>query len=138
MPTCWVNVAREPQRYENPQPEYLIEARAREFGVPFACANKFGMETDKVGYCGRSLITGRDGAVLYEGPGHGEALGVAEVEPRAASEPDVSPGWEVLLETVEAGAHRAAPDDRGGRRGVSGHGRMRRRTMPRSRMPGSS
>jgi len=40
MPTCWVNTANEPGKYANIQTEYLIEARAREFGIPFVCADK--------------------------------------------------------------------------------------------------
>lgn len=82
MPTCWVNIAREPGAYENPQPEYLISARAREFNVPFVCANKFGMEGPKIGYCGRSLITDRDGNILAEASGDGQTLLVTDIEPR--------------------------------------------------------
>ncbi len=80
MPTCWVNVATEPGCYENPQPEFLISARAREFDVPFVCANKYGMETAKVGYCGRSLIADRTGALVAEAPGDAETLLVGEIE----------------------------------------------------------
>ena len=80
MPTCWVNVATEPGCYENPQPEFLISARAREFDVPFVCANKYGMETAKVGYCGRSIIADRTGALLAEAPGDAETLLVGEIE----------------------------------------------------------
>ena len=80
MPTCWVNVATEPGCYENPQPEFLISARAREFDVPFVCANKYGMETAKVGYCGRSIIAGRTGALLAEAPGDTETLLVGDIE----------------------------------------------------------
>ncbi len=80
MPTCWVNVATEPGCYENPQPEFLISARAREFDVPFVCANKYGMETAKVSYCGRSIIADRTGALLAEAPGNAETLLVGEIE----------------------------------------------------------
>jgi predicted amidohydrolase len=103
MPTCWVNLARESGRFENPQPEYLIPARSREFGVPFICANKFGRETQRIGYCGRSLIADRRGTVLSEAPGEGEFLGLAEVECRdSAADPYTANRWDELLSTTEA------------------------------------
>ncbi len=80
MPTCWVNVAKQPGCYDNPQPEYLISARAREFDVPFVCANKYGMESDRVGYCGRSIIASRTGELLAEAPGDEETLIIHEIE----------------------------------------------------------
>jgi len=56
IPTCWVNVAREPGQYRNAQAEFMIAGRALECRVPFVAANKCGMETDALGYCGMSLI----------------------------------------------------------------------------------
>ncbi|MCK4658650.1 MAG: hypothetical protein KAV82_03935 [Phycisphaerae bacterium] len=64
VPTCWVNVAQSPGEFYNPQPDFLIEARAREFALPFVCANKFARETPQLDYCGYSLITDHTGRVL--------------------------------------------------------------------------
>ncbi len=96
MPTCWVNVASDPQRYENPQPEFLIAARAAEFDLPFVCANKFGMETAKVGYCGRSLVADRAGCIVHEAPGVGEHVLVEDIELGTAAT-YTEPLWGELL-----------------------------------------
>ncbi len=81
MPTCWINTARDEGGFSNPQVEFLISARAREFGIPFVCANKFGGETPKVGYCGRSMIVEADGRVSAEAPGNQEMLLAGQVTP---------------------------------------------------------
>ena len=95
MPTCWVNVAKEPDCYENPQPEFLISARAKEFDIPFVCANKYGMESAEVGYCGRSIIAGRTGKISAEAPGDAECLLVEEIElPQRDSEHITADLWE--------------------------------------------
>ena len=98
MPTCWVNVAKEPGRYDNPQVEYLMSARAREFGVPFVCANKYGMETAEVGYCGRSIIVSRTGAVLAEAPGDEETVIVKDIElPERDADHSPAELWESVI-----------------------------------------
>jgi predicted amidohydrolase len=103
MPTCWVNVADMPDCYENPQPEFLISARAREFNVPFVCANKYGMETDTVGYCGRSLIVDASGTVIQEAPGNEEALLVADIDStQRATCPYEPSGLARVLERTDA------------------------------------
>lgn len=79
LPTCWINHAREPGQYYNPQADYLIEARAREFGVPFICADKSGLELGAVGYVGQSRIVRGDGSVAAEAPSTGEAVIAARV-----------------------------------------------------------
>ncbi|MCP4589196.1 MAG: hypothetical protein GY842_00490 [bacterium] len=81
VPTCWVNVAATPGCFYNPQPDFLIEARAREFGVPFICANKFGNETVDLGYCGQSLIVDRTGGTLAQAPPDEAAVLTAHVSP---------------------------------------------------------
>ena len=102
MPTCWVNVAEEPGCYENPQPEYLISARAREFDLPFVCANKYGMETDEVGYCGRSLIADRTGKLLAEAPGDAEMLIADHIElPERDPEHPPIELWESVISWTE-------------------------------------
>lgn len=61
QPTGWVN-AGSPDDLWNPQPDFLIAARAREFGVPIASASKWGMEGETT-FVGSSLICDRDGTV---------------------------------------------------------------------------
>ena len=79
VPTCWVNVAKTPGAFYNPQPDFLIEARAREFTLPFVCANKFGLEKPDLGYCGQSLIVDAAGQTLARAPDNDVALLVADV-----------------------------------------------------------
>lgn len=79
MPTCWVNMARTPGQYENPQVSFLIEARAREFGIPFVCADKSGSEATGSGYVGQSRIVRADGSLAVEAKPCGDAVITAEV-----------------------------------------------------------
>jgi len=79
LPTCWINAARNPGEYENPQTDFMIEARAREFGLPFICADKSGMEMPGTGYVGMSRIVRADGSVVAEAPPEGDAVIVAEL-----------------------------------------------------------
>jgi predicted amidohydrolase len=79
MPTCWVNTARQPGEYANIQTEYLIEARAREFGVPFICADKSGMELPPVSYVGQSRIVAADGEALATAPPTDQMLITAQL-----------------------------------------------------------
>ena len=78
MPTCWINGARQPGQFRNPQIEFLIEARAREFGIPFVCADKSGLEMT-TGYVGKSRIVRADGSVAAEAPPTGDAVVVARL-----------------------------------------------------------
>ncbi len=80
MPACWINTAGEAGGFANPQPDFLIRARAQEFGLAFVCANKFGSDNELFGYCGRSLIVRADGSVAAEAPGEGETIIVAELK----------------------------------------------------------
>lgn len=79
MPTCWVNMGRGAGRFTNPQVEFLIEARAREFGLPFVCANKCGTEPDGSAYCGRTLIVRADGSRAAEAPAEAESMVLARL-----------------------------------------------------------
>ncbi len=90
MPTSWINWGLAPGEYRNPQPEFLIPARAREFGVPIVCANKFGMETDSVGYCGRSMIVTANGTVAAEAGAAGTALVSATIDPERTARPKMA------------------------------------------------
>ncbi len=80
MPTCWINGTSESGRFENPQVEFLIRARAREFDVPFICADKSGIELGTVGYVGQSRIVQSDGSVAAEAPAAGDAVIVAHLD----------------------------------------------------------
>jgi predicted amidohydrolase len=81
MPTCWINGSRTPGQFTNPQIDFLIEARAREFGLPFVCADKSGTELAGVGYVGQSRIVRGDGSLAAEAPPTGEAVISARIEP---------------------------------------------------------
>lgn len=78
LPTCWINGSREPGQFYNPQVEFLVEARAREFGVPLVCADKSGLEMT-TGYVGQSRIVRADGSVAAEAPPTGEAVVAARL-----------------------------------------------------------
>ena len=79
MPTNWVNAANSPDAFYNPQPDYLIPARCREFGLPFICANKAGAEDDETRFCGMSRIVAADGTTLAEAGPSDESVVVAEL-----------------------------------------------------------
>ncbi len=79
VPTCWVNVAREPGAYRNAQAEFMVTGRVLECGVPLAAANKFGVETDTLSYCGMSVILDAQARQLAQAPPDGPALIDAEV-----------------------------------------------------------
>lgn len=93
QPTAWVDVGRpgagsriEPRTARdlyNIQPDFLIEARAREFGVPFVCADKAGPEPP-LHYVGQSLLIDAEGRVRQRGPIEGEALIVDDISPKVA------------------------------------------------------
>lgn len=97
LPTCWINNAREPGEYYNPQVEYLIEARAREFGVPFVCADKAGVELAAVGYVGQSRIVRADGSVAAAAPATGDAVIAARLMCRRPRRVWVSERWKGRL-----------------------------------------
>jgi predicted amidohydrolase len=84
MPTCWINTSRQPGEFRNPQPEFMIEARASEFGLPFICADKAGLELT-TGYVGQSCIASADGSMLAKAPAVGETLIVTTIEPAPAA-----------------------------------------------------
>ncbi len=90
MPTAWVDTGGDVSAPYNVQPDFLIESRAREFGLPFVCADKAGPEPP-LHYVGRSMIVSADGGVGARAPVEGEALIVGDVVPgdaRAATPSD--------------------------------------------------
>lgn len=90
MPTAWVNAAKGTGRFENPQADFLIRARAREFAVPFACADKSGREADAMEYVGQSQIVDASGNVTAIAPIDGEHIVAGELTPRRARPATVS------------------------------------------------
>lgn len=104
QPTAWVNAGAADQPW-NPQPEFLIPARAEEFGVPIVSASKWGRE-GPVTFVGSSLICGADGRVLAAcGPAE-TAVVAADVELRAARPPSITLAQREIL--ARAGAPPAA------------------------------
>ncbi len=79
QPTAWVNAGPAGTLW-NPQPEFLISARAAEFGVPIVSASKWGRE-GQTEFVGSSLICDARGQVLARCPAEGTQLVLAEVSP---------------------------------------------------------
>ncbi len=90
QPTAWVNAALGSGGYRNIQPEFLVRARALEFGVPVASCSKSGNERSRMGYVGRSMIVDAAGATLAEAPIVGDASIIAEITPRPGRAPRMS------------------------------------------------
>jgi len=63
-PTAWVNVGSANALW-NPQPDFLVPARAKEFGIAIASASKWGVEGDTT-FVGSSLICDGAGNVLAQ------------------------------------------------------------------------
>lgn len=79
QPTAWVDVFGD-GRLWNPQPDYLISERAREFNVPFASCSKWGSEAG-VAFVGQSAIFDHHGAALARcGPRESRVI-VADIAP---------------------------------------------------------
>lgn len=86
-PTCWLDASSDGQGARNPQPEFMIASRAREFGVAHVCADKVGRERARFSYVGRSMIALPDGSVPVMADESSEALIVTAIggsEPRVA------------------------------------------------------
>lgn len=81
QPTAWVNTSNVRRTYRNAQPDFLIAARAMEFGVPFVCASKSGRERDTLEYVGQSRIVDATGRVLASAALGGEELVGAAITP---------------------------------------------------------
>jgi predicted amidohydrolase len=81
LPTAWVNTSKVRRTYRNIQPDFLVRARAMEFGVPFVACSKSGHEGSALEYVGQSQIVLPDGRVAAEGALGGEEVIGAEVTP---------------------------------------------------------
>lgn len=79
VPTCWLDAASDGEACRNPQPEFLIAARSREFGLAHVCADKVGREAERFGYVGMSLITDAAGNTIEMADSESETLIVATV-----------------------------------------------------------
>jgi len=111
MPTCWINNARQPGEYYNPQPDFLIEARAREFGLPFVCADKSGVEIT-MGYVGQSCVVTPEGGTVARAPSTGEALVVSEIQLGRPSRVWAVPACrERILSRAEPAVPRSTPGE---------------------------
>ena len=109
LPTAWVNASKVRRTYRNVHPEFLIRARAMEFGVPFACASKAGREGTSLEYVGQSQIVSSDGKVLAVAPTGGEHLIVADVEPVAGRKLDMNEEMIEALMDVNPAFRAASP-----------------------------
>lgn len=88
QPTAWVNCGTAEKPW-NPQPEFLVPERAREFGVPIAAASKCGSE-GPASFVGSSLICSATGMVLARCGSRPNELLVADVEPRHPCPPQLT------------------------------------------------
>jgi predicted amidohydrolase len=95
MPTAWVTSGRDPAQLENVQADLLARIRARENRVPFAGANKCGVELGAVAYCGKSQIVDAGGNVVAIASQHDPEIVRATVtigaSPAAARDADHVP-----------------------------------------------
>ncbi len=98
QPTAWVN-AGAPDAPWNPQPEFLIAARAREFGLPIASASKSGIEGG-TRFVGSSLICRPDGRVIVQAPVERPGVHLGEIVPCDAVPPRMSPDERSALTTT--------------------------------------
>lgn len=94
-PTAWVN-AGTPETPWNPQPDFLISARAREFGVPIASASKWGGEGETT-FVGGSLICDAAGNVLVRCRSAETTVVAADIKPQFARAPVVTDAERAVL-----------------------------------------
>lgn len=117
MPTAWVSSGRNPQALENPIADLLGRMRAFENGVPFAAANKCGVEREMVLYCGKSQIVDADGCILALGSEREEetlraSVRLGQPHPHRASLPRPPPRQTPTsgLLRIAVSAHALPPD----------------------------
>jgi predicted amidohydrolase len=86
-PTAWVSWGRQPSELSNPQPEYMMSARALENGVWVVAAGKVGIEAGSLVYCGRSCVIDPRGRVLASAGTEEETILTFDVDPAEATGP---------------------------------------------------
>jgi len=84
--TAWVSWGRQPSELSNPQPEYMMSARALENGVWVVAAGKVGIEAGSIVYCGRSCVIDPRGRVTASA-GTEEVVLAFELDPAEATGP---------------------------------------------------
>ena len=99
QPTAWVNVGP-PAQLWNPQPDFLIPTRAREFGLPFVSVSKWGREGDTT-FIGSSLICAADGNVLTRCGRHETTVVTADVELTTPRRPEITTAERAVLLSLE-------------------------------------
>jgi hypothetical protein len=82
-----VTSGRDPGALENIQADLMVNVRARENGVPFAAANKTGVELASVAYCGKSALVDSSGAFVARGSERDEEIVFGELELRTPGPP---------------------------------------------------
>jgi predicted amidohydrolase len=86
-PTAWVSWGRQPGELSNPQPEYMMSARALENGVWVVAAGKVGVEAGSLVYCGRSCVIDPRGRTLASAETEEEAVLTFDMDPAEATGP---------------------------------------------------
>ncbi len=95
QPTAWVNAGTDAAPW-NPQPDFLIRARAAEFGIPVISASKYGREGD-TDFIGASLICDAGGEILAQcGPANTTVV-FADIAPGPPRPPQLTPGERTRL-----------------------------------------
>ena len=107
QPTGWVNTGA-PDQLRNPQPEFLISARAREFGIPIASASKWGVEGTTT-FVGSSLICDAEGNTLVRCGPEETTVVAADVEWTAPRPPCLAERQREILLATRALANPAGP-----------------------------
>jgi predicted amidohydrolase len=85
--TAWVSWGRQPGELSNPQPEYMMSARAMENGVWVVAAGKVGIEAGSIVYCGRSCVIDPRGRTLASAGTEEETALTFELDPAEATGP---------------------------------------------------
>ncbi len=112
QPTAWVNTSKVRRTYRNIQPDFLIRARAIEFGVPFISCSKSGREGTVLEYVGQSMIASADGRVRAQAATGGDELIAAEVSPGVPRPACISPEQHRRLLSDEPAYQAAQPGGR--------------------------
>jgi predicted amidohydrolase len=86
-PTAWVSWGRQPRELSNPQPEYMMSARALENGVWVVAAGKVGIEAGSILYCGRSCVIDPRGQMLASAGTEEETVLTFDLDPAEATGP---------------------------------------------------
>ena len=95
QPTGWVE-AGAPAQLWNPQPEFLVPSRAREFGIPVASASKWGVEGETT-FVGSSIICDKQGHVVARCGAEETAVITADVELSTPRPPIATPAQREVL-----------------------------------------